>query len=219
LKDKGKFGAPADRSFGFDDTKYQWNRGHWKFIQENDDGSIKAYDYGDGKTMFDNPESARDAYSTDFLTNRAIEYINDKAGSASPFILMLSYPDPHGPFVVREPYNTMFDDLHFAIPQSAVSSLKKQPAPPSWSHTLNPSIIPTSISLNTVEEEIELYESSVNYQSQQRQTFGMIKLLDDRIGRLLQTLKDNDLENNTVVVFTSDHGGTTAEHNRQRYTI
>ena len=23
------FGAPADRSFGFVDTKYQWNRGHW----------------------------------------------------------------------------------------------------------------------------------------------------------------------------------------------
>ena len=175
----------------------------------------RTLDYGDGKTIFDSPESTRDAYSKDFLTNRAIECINDKAGSTSPFILMLSYPDPHGPLVVREPYNTMFDDLHFAIPQSAVSSLKKQPAPPSWSYTLKPSNIPTSISLDKVEEEIELYESSVDYQSQQRQTFGMIKLLDDSIGRFLQTLKDNDMENNYVVVFTSDHGGSMAEHNRK----
>lgn len=53
---------------------------------------------------------------------------------------MLSYPDPHNPYVVREPYNEMFDDLHFAIPQSAVSSLNKKPAPPAWSWTLHPKI-------------------------------------------------------------------------------
>ena len=35
----------------------------------------------------------------------------------------------------------------------------------------------------------------------------MIKLLDDSIGRILETLKNNNLENNTLVVFTSDHGG------------
>ena len=215
MKDTDNFGAPADRSFGFDDTKYQWNRGHWKFIKENDDGTIKGYEYEDGKKIFDNQKRRRNGYSTDFLTNRAIEYITDQAGSATPFTLMLSYPDPHGTFVVREPYNTMFDDLHFAMPQSALSSLKKQPAPPAWSKTSNPPHIPNNTTLDTVEEEIELYENSTDYQDQQRQTFGMIKLLDDNIGRLLKTLKDKRLEDNTVVIFTSDHGGAMAEHNNK----
>jgi len=125
---------------------------------------------------------------------------------------MVSYPDPHNPYAVREPYNEMFDDLHFAIPQSAISSLNKKPAPPAWSRTNTPEI-PEDTPLDTVEREIELYENSASYQRRQRQTFGMIKLLDDNIGRILETLKNNNLENNTLVIFTSDHGGTMAEHN------
>lgn len=52
--------------------------------------------------------------------------------------------------------------------------------------------------------KLNLYEKSANNQSQQSQTFGMIKLLDDSICRLLLTLKDNDLEDHTVGVFISD---------------
>jgi len=208
------FGAPADRSFGFDDTKYQWNRGHWKFIQEKSNGSVKAYSYEDGEEIFDSPESKRDAYTTDFITNRAIEYINKQAGSASrtPFTLMLSYPDPHGPHDVREPYNTMFDDLHFAFPQNAVLGLNKQPAPPAWSRTKSREIR-KGVPLDKVKEKIELYENSEYFQLRQRQSFGMIKLLDDSVGRILKTLEDNNMKNDTIVVFTSDHGGTMGEHN------
>ena len=117
---------------------------------------------------------------------------------------MLSYPDPHNPYLVREPYNEMFDDLHFAIPQSAVLSLNKKPAPPAWSRTKHPEI-PDDTPLDMVESKIELYENSASYQSRQRQTFGMIKLLDNSIGRILETLKNNNLENNTLVVLIDTH--------------
>ena len=208
------FGAPAGRSFGFDDTKYLWNRGHWKFIEGINNGEVKAYSYQDGEEIFDTPESKNDAYTTDFITNRAIEYINAKAGSASrtPFTIMLSYPDPHGPHDVREPYNSMFDHLHFELPQSAKLGLKKQPAPPSWSYSSSREI-PKGVKLDKIDEKIDLYENSSNFQWRQRQSFGMIKLLDDSIGRLLKTLEDNDMTNDTIVVFTSDHGGTMGEHN------
>ena len=154
------FGAPGDSTFRFDDTKYQWNDGHWKYIQENDDESIKTYPYWiNREEIFDSPKSRSDAYTTDFLTNRAIEYINIQAGLESPFTLMLSYPDPHNPYLVREPYNEMFDDLHFAIPQSAVLSLNKKPAPPAWSRTKHPEI-PDDTPLDMVESEIELLSKS-----------------------------------------------------------
>ena len=208
------FGAPNKRSFGFVDTKYQWNRGHWKFIEERSNGRIKAYTYEGGIKVFNTRKSRRDAYTTDFITNRAIEYINAKAGSANrtPFTMMLSYPDPHGPHDVREPYNTMFDHLHFEFPQSAKLGLKKQPAPPSWSYSSTREI-PKGVKLDKIDEKIDLYENSADFQWRQRQSFGMIKLLDDSIGRLLKTLEDNDMTNNTIVIFTSDHGGTMGEHN------
>jgi len=187
-----------------------------KFIQEKSNGGVKAYSYEDGEEIFDSSESKRDAYTTttDFITNRAIEYINKKAGSASrtPFTLMLSYPDPHGPHDVREPYNTMFDDLHFAFPQNAVVlGLNKQPAPPAWSRVFSPEIL-KGVPLDKVKKEIRLFENSEHFQFRQRQSFGMIKLLHDSVGRVLKTLEDNDMQNDTIVVFTSDHGGTMGEH-------
>jgi len=42
----------------------------------------------------------------------------------------------------------------------------------------------------------------------------MVKCIDDNIGRLLDFLKENNLEENTVVVFTSDHGDLLGEHGK-----
>jgi len=39
-----EFGAPAGREFGFNDTKYLWNRSKWKFIEEIKDKSDLPYD-------------------------------------------------------------------------------------------------------------------------------------------------------------------------------
>jgi len=39
-----EFGAPAGRDFGFNDTKYLWNRAQWKFIDEIKEKSDLPYD-------------------------------------------------------------------------------------------------------------------------------------------------------------------------------
>lgn len=43
----------------------------------------------------------------------------------------------------------------------------------------------------------------------------MVSHIDDSVGRILQFLKDNNLEENTIIVFTSDHGDMFFEHNRR----
>lgn len=47
-----------------------------------------------------------------------------------------------------------------------------------------------------------------------REYFGMVKCIDDNIGRILRFLDDNNLTENTIVVFTSDHGDLLFEHHR-----
>ena len=52
-----------------------------------------------------------ETFATDFLTDRAIDYINSPRDESQPFLLFLSYPDPHGPNSVRAPYDHRFDEL------------------------------------------------------------------------------------------------------------
>ena len=44
--------------------------------------------------------------------------------------------------------------------------------------------------------------------------YGMVKCIDDNVGRILDTLRENDLLENTIVVFTADHGDLCGEHGR-----
>ena len=44
--------------------------------------------------------------------------------------------------------------------------------------------------------------------------YGMVKCIDDNVGRILDTLRENDILENTVIVFTSDHGDLCGEHGR-----
>ncbi len=47
------------------------------------------------------------------------------------------------------------------------------------------------------------------------QYHGMIKCIDDNVGRLIATLKERDLYDNTIFIFTADHGDMRGEHRKQ----
>ena len=161
-KDPTDFGAPKGRSFGFDDTKYLWNRGHWKYLTEDDNGNIRGYTPEEAEHL-SNLEGEK-SYATKFLVDKALDFIEKKKDSEQPFALMVSLPDPHGeccilygrnkfryvdafmkisliiihgrgagPNFVHPPYDTMFDHLDFEVPESAVSALYRSPALPKWS--------------------------------------------------------------------------------------
>ena len=49
----------------------------------------------------------------------------------------------------------------------------------------------------------------------QNKYYGMVKCIDDNVGKIIRFLEKNDLLNNTIVVFTSDHGDLRGEHGRQ----
>ena len=98
-KSETEFGAPEGRSFGFNDTKYQWNRGHWKFLEEGDNGNLTGYNWADGADKFE--DNMDTAYTTDFLVDRAIDFIDEQKEASRPFALFLSLPDPHGEYFCR----------------------------------------------------------------------------------------------------------------------
>ncbi len=185
----GKPQWAPERKFGFDDNRYMFNRGHWKKFEITRNGPrVAAIQRGKPSYGLENADGK--TFSTDWLTNRTIDFIN--ANKGKPFCYMVSFPDPHGPNTVRKPYDTMFKNVSVPIP---VSVNKPRSQTPRWG-AASP-----QITADTVRLLMPKY-------------YGMIKCLDDNIGRILDTLRKNGQIERTIIVFTSDHGDLCGEHGR-----
>jgi arylsulfatase A-like enzyme len=126
------------------------------------------------------------SFTTDFLADKTVGFI--RAHARQPFCFMVSFPDPHGPNSVRPPYDSMFDGLKFQQPRSALTSGEHLPVcavPPARPQMENMS-----------------------------RYFGMVKCIDDNVGKILVALRTEGILDNTLVVFTSDHGDMCGEHGR-----
>jgi arylsulfatase A-like enzyme len=187
LDGPAKPGWAPERKFGFTDNRYMFNRGHWKKLGEDEKGPKVAATSPKGEPNYNLAGADEKSFTTDFLMDRAIEFVTRKRDG--PFCYMLSIPDPHGPNTVRAPYDTMFDPAKFQQPQSALSKGEQLP---SYAQVIQDRF---------VKGQMALY-------------FGMVKCVDDNIGRLLEALKKSGQLERTILVFTSDHGDMCGEHGR-----
>jgi len=105
---------------------------------------------------------------------------------------MVSIPDPHGPNTVRAPYDTMFANKKVPIPPTLSKTLAQTPAWARITKRLNPQILARLMG----------------------PYYGMVKCIDDNVGRIYAALRKHDLMDRTIIVFTSDHGDLCGEHGR-----
>ena len=64
----------------------------------------------------------------------------------------------------------------------------------------------SDLDLSQADDYIQSMRDDEKRQKRMRNYFGMVKLIDDSMGRLLSTLSDLKLDDNTVIMFTADHG-------------
>lgn len=192
LDGMGKPQWQPKRNFGFSDNRYMFNRGHWKKLEDTPDGPrVAARKNGNPNYSVDNADEK--TFTTDYLANKTIDFINQH--SRKPFCYMVSIPDPHGPNTVRTPYDTMYDDLKFELPETAKKSDKGLP---SWAKKRDGNNMRSAM---------------------MAKYFGMVKCIDDNIGRILKALRTNGIIDNTIIVFTADHGDMCFEHARHNKGI
>lgn len=172
-------------AFGYMDRTYMFEGTHNKWVETINQPNVINVSNKTPK------EGEKIEYTTDYLTNRTLELL--ERDKNKPFCLMVSIPDPHGPDIAREPYKSMFKDLAVKEPKTMDPSLVGNR--PKW-----------AVGGKNESEEFDI-ESVRAY-------FGMVKCIDDNVGRILKFLDDNKLTENTIVVFTSDHGDLLFEHKR-----
>ena len=137
---------------------------------------------------------------TAFLTDRLMDYLKEAAGNeGSPFIAHLSLLRPHPPFVAPEPYSSMYDPAE--VPGFARAETREEEGGqhPWLAHQLSRKLY------TCPDDEKKLRRMKAVY-------YGLMSEVDDALGRVFDMLKALDLWDNTLIVFTSDHGEQMGDH-------
>ncbi|MBG6175795.1 choline-sulfatase [Labrenzia sp. EL_208] len=128
------------------------------------------------------------------VTFRAVQHIYDMARSSDerPFFLQVSYTHPHEPYLCRKEFWDLYEGKE--IPMPKVSALSEQAHDPHSVRLLKDfGMLGIRFKDEDVSRAIRAYYGSISY-------------LDSLISRVLDALSATGAAENTVVVFTSDHG-------------
>ena len=142
-------------------------------------------------------------YSTNFYTDKLIEFINQNCLDGKPFFVYAAYTSPHEPMQVPQEYIHKYLDKYDMgwdqLRQERFTRMKKL------------GIIPANVELPPrwpgVPAWDSLTEEQQRYESKKMAIYaGMVENLDNNIGRLLDHLKKIGEYDNTIFVFLSDNG-------------
>jgi len=173
------------------------------------------FDYSDGAP---NPPqkhawSLPEAYHMNaWITERSLARVARNKRSDTPFFLWASYFDPHPPYLVPEPWASMYDPADVTVPEAAPG--EHEPNPRHLRKTQEPGADFSDLEEATpwnhgctshVHDRDELARNIAVY-------YGMIAMLDHYVGKLLDGLEAEGLADETLVVFTSDHGHFYGHH-------
>ncbi|MBL7844565.1 MAG: arylsulfatase [Cyclobacteriaceae bacterium] len=141
-------------------------------------------------------------YSTEFYTNKLMQYIAEANGQAKPFFAFAAYTSPHWPLQSPkefDKYKGRYDMGYDSLRVLRLASLKKAGIIPQES-TLPPR-------LDFIKPWDTLTEDEKKIESRKMELYAaMVDNLDHHVGRLVQFLKDKGLYENTIIVFLSDNG-------------
>jgi choline-sulfatase len=132
-------------------------------------------------------------YVTDVITDNALQFLGNRKTDENPFYLSVHYTAPHSPWNRENHPEKVFDRYYKECP---FDSLPFGLAPPDWVE---------NVGVLTPREEGKRRVSLSGY-------FTAIEEMDRNVGRILDWLEENDLRENTLVVFTGDNGMNMGHH-------
>ncbi len=142
-------------------------------------------------------------YTTTFITERSMAFIDEAVAEERPFFLTASYPDPHHPFGVPEPYYSMYNRDDIPIPETFFNQHEgglphlERMASERGADKHGPF---------TFSASLEQYREGTAVE------YGSITLLDEGIGRIINHLAERGVADNTIIIFCADHADLGGDH-------
>jgi arylsulfatase A-like enzyme len=149
-------------------------------------------------------------HNSSWIADRTIDYL--RSHKDQRFCVWASFPDPHHPFDAPEPWCRLHHPDEVDLPRHRELDLDRRP----WWHRASlegkPQMANERLrsfreksSRTPHQSERQLRDLIANY-------YGMISLIDHQVGRLKLALRDLDLLDNTLIVYSTDHGDWLGDH-------
>jgi arylsulfatase A-like enzyme len=183
----------------------------WRDYFQTPPGQPKGkYERGDGHWKL--PE---ELHYTTWTAERTIANIEEAVEEDRPFFTWASFHDPHPPYVVSEPWASMYDPDD--MEPGAFVEGEFDNMPPIHQNTRNPDCKPF---FDELKNETGQGNHGCQYHKDDREQlkkdmaiyYGMTSFMDQQIGRILDALDRLGVADNTIIVFTTDHGHYLGQH-------
>jgi len=145
-------------------------------------------------------------HSSSFVADRTISFIEEATAEGSPWLAWASFPDPHHPFTPPGQWFDRHDPADMQLPATFDDPMD---GAPDYLRRIQQNRTVDSMRnwvdlTGATSPEVTRAAMAANY--------GTIEMIDDRVGQILAAIEQLGQTDNTIVVFTSDHGDMMGDH-------
>ncbi|MFC1737128.1 sulfatase-like hydrolase/transferase [Candidatus Hydrogenedentota bacterium] len=135
-------------------------------------------------------------YIENIITNKALAFM--EKNRKKPFFVWLSFHGPHPPYAAPKPYCDMYNPADIPAPPKPPAGVIDDP------RILHKRQKPTAQDKTIMTDE--------KWKELAAQYYGLCTLIDDNVGKAVKKVEELGLENDTIIVYTSDHGDDLGDH-------
>jgi arylsulfatase A-like enzyme len=224
---------PMDVPCGFDqrfvvenkDRPLRLDRPHGNFYDEwdkflNNSGVRKPsrFTYRDEYDNFDSAIGSfewplEEKYHPDIFVGNMAKWFIEQREADSPFFLQIGFPGPHPPYDPPKRFLDMYENVVFDFPAAEADELVCQP-PPQQAYR--------QMMIDGIHDATRwcAAPSSEQLQNLYKHYAANMTLIDEQVGEIINALQQKGYLENSVIVFTSDHGDCLGEHGHiQKWTM
>ena len=159
---------------------------------------VPVFDYDASGAYPNTAKYIGEKFSTEMFTDEAVQFLQDydAAAASDPFFLYLAFTSPHDPRTPPGEYATMYPPAEMPVPENF---MPEHPFDNGEMRIRDEVLAPFPRTPEIVQQHIADY-------------YGMISHMDAEIGRVLKTLEATGQLENTLIIYTADHGLAVGQH-------
>jgi len=173
---------------------------HWITMPKGMMGSFYGVEMNDNGRI----ETAEE-HSVDYFTKKSVEYIDQQVDKDEPFFLFLTYNAPYGEMFPSEPEHR-YSHLYSELPMDSVPREGVSPKLIDWVLVRKEKLPDYDFDWY---KQLPEKPNSLFYM---RQFYSQVSMVDDGVGQVIAKLEEKGVLDNTLVIYTADHGLSNGQH-------
>ena len=183
---------------------------------------VQAQGYDLNELIKDPAGVPKELHQTTWCADQTISFVTERRPAETPWLATVNIYDPHEPFNPPAEYRNRFDPANMPGPLFRLSDLRQQRrlSPVDFqSKARNPTgpldIAHPVLSYDPGTDSEHVPDAGTfarDAKTLKAAYYAMIALIDDQVGRMLDALEESGQAENTLVIFTSDHGESLGDH-------